>query len=321
MQTAATDLLTDSGKPLLVVILGPTASGKSSLAVNLAQQIPGEVVNCDSRQLIRGFDAGTDKPTAMQRSAVPHHLYDVVGPQVVYSAGRYMSEARMVCREIAVRGHVPIVVGGTGLYLRALLRGVFEGPGRSDPLRHRLRRIAEKRGSEYLHRLLARKDPQAAAAVQTADLVRIIRALEVCFLTGRPFSELQTQTTPLRGFRICRIGLNLPRPQLYDRIDRRVVEIFDSSLLQEVRMLLKSGVSSASPGFQSLGYPRALSHIKGEITLAEAIALTQRDTRRYAKRQMTWFRREKDVEWLTTPGEDPLTLKRSLTLICQETSL
>ncbi|MFQ5929864.1 MAG: tRNA (adenosine(37)-N6)-dimethylallyltransferase MiaA [Acidobacteriota bacterium] len=300
---------------LLVALVGPTASGKSTLAVRAAQALDGEVVNCDSVQVYRSLDVGTAKPTEEQRRQVPHHLYDIIDPDQYFSAGRYMVEARKVCREIAQPGQIPFVVGGSGLYLRALLEGVFEGPARSEEIRERLRKIGCRKGLDYLHRLLKKKDPQAALRVQPGDRIRIVRALEIYFLTGKPISELQPRREPLKDLSILKIGLNLPRSILYDRINRRVSQMFRSGLIEEVNQLLDRGYSPDCKGFEALGYRHAISLLGGNLSREEAIKLTQRDTRRYAKRQMTWFRREEDIHWLLGPGEAPETLEHLLQLV------
>lgn len=302
-------------KRLLVVILGPTASGKSTLALRTAQAVGGEIVNCDSVQLYRRLEVGTAKPGAEERRLVAHHLYDVIEPDEYYSAGRYMVEARKICREIAERGNIPVVVGGTGLYLRALLEGVFTGPGRSNEMRRRLEEIQRRKGPGYLHRLLLRKDPGAGSRIQPADRVRVVRALEVYFLTGTPISRLQRleaapgslEAEPY-SFHILKFGLNLPRQILYDRIHRRVDEMFRSGLVEEVRSLIEERFSPDSKGFEALGYRHVVAFLRGESSLDEAIELTRRDTRRYAKRQRSWFRREKNVRWIDSPGEAPDTL-------------
>ena len=300
-----------SESPLLV-IAGPTASGKSALAVSAARRLGGEIVNCDSMQLIRGMDVGTAKPTPAERAAAPHHLYDLIDPDQRYSAGRYMHEARAVCREIASRGKVPIVVGGTGLYLRALLEGLFEGPGRDPELRRRLRRIAQRRGDPALHRMLARHDPKAASRIAAGDRIRVIRALEVHFASGTTITSLQPRRVALEGFRVFKAALELPRPLLYERINRRVRAMFAHGLPEEVLSLLERGFAPDCKGFEALGYRHALALVQGLIGLEEAIELTARDTRRYAKRQMTWFRKERDVHWIAGPGERPEALDELL---------
>jgi len=298
-----------------VALLGPTASGKSHLALAAAKALDGEVVNCDSMQMFRHLQIGTAKPTRAQRSEVPHHLYDLIDPDDYYSAGLYMQDARRICREIAGRGKISFVVGGTGLYLRALLEGVFDGPGRSEKLRERLNKVGHRKGLEFLHRWLEKRDPEAAGRIQSQDQIRIIRTLEVYLLTGKPISELQVRRERLENLSILKIGLNLPREKLYDRIDRRVVEMFRSGLVEEVRQLLDRGYGPGCKGFDALGYRHVMDILQGGLSREEAIARMQMDTRRYAKRQMTWFRREKEVHWIDLPGEDPAVLEQLITLM------
>lgn len=291
--------------PLLLVILGPTASGKSALSLDLARRLGGEIVNCDSMQVVRHLEIGTAKPSAEDRRQVPHHLFDLVEPGETFSAGAYMDAARKVCREIASRGRIPLVTGGTGLYLRALLEGIFAGPGRSDRYRRRIRLVLERKGPQFLHEALRRRDPKAAEGIAPADVVRVIRALEVRYLTGVPISSLRPGRSPLQGFRVVKFGLSPPRQELYARINARVERMFRSGLVEEVRRLLAAGYPPEAKGFEALGYRHAIRVVQGTLGVQEAIVLTQRDTRRYAKRQMTWFRREPDVHWIPRPGEDP----------------
>ena len=226
--------------PLLVVILGPTASGKSALAISLAERFPGEIVSCDSVAVYRNFEIGTAKPSRDDRARVPHHLIDVAEPGEPFTAGEYARQARVALNEITERGHLPIVVGGTGLYLRALLEGLFPGPQRSDELRERLRARAAERGSAYLHRVLQRLDPASAAAIHPNDAPKLIRAIEVCLTARGPMSQLWRQgREPLQGFRILRLGLNPRREQLYERINRRAVQMFDDGLIAETQWLLE----------------------------------------------------------------------------------
>ncbi|MCZ6768808.1 MAG: tRNA (adenosine(37)-N6)-dimethylallyltransferase MiaA [Acidobacteria bacterium] len=300
---------------LLIVLVGPTSSGKSELAFKSAEILNGEIVNCDSVQMYRLIEIGSAKPAPQQRRQIPHHLYDLVDPDQYFSAGRYMEEARKVCREIADRARIPFVVGGTGLYLRALLEGMFKGPGRSQDIRERLEKIGRRKGFDFLYRFLLKKDPQAAGRIQPGDRVRIIRSLEVYLLTGRPISQLQQQREPLANFSILKIGLDLPRPDLYDRIDRRVSEMFSRGLLKEVQELLDKDYSPDCKGFEALGYRHAFAALRGELSQEEAIKRTQIDTRRYAKRQLTWFRREEGVHWIPGPGEDFSALQQLLKLV------
>jgi tRNA dimethylallyltransferase len=290
--------------PLLVVVLGPTASGKTTLSVALAERFNGEIVNCDSVALYREFDVGTAKPTSSERARAPHHLLDCVAPTGHMTAGEYARQARQVLGEIKDRGHLPILVGGTGLYLRALLEGLFPGPQRSEELRERLRERARSAGAGHLHRILTRLDSAAAEKVHANDTAKLIRAIEVCLGSRQKMSELWQQhgRDPLRGFRILRIGLDPDRTALYERINRRAQQMFDGGLIEETQRLLDRYGASASP-LSSLGYKQAVQLIRGEITREQAIQSAQQAHRNYAKRQMTWFRREPEVQWLHGFGD------------------
>ncbi len=302
-------------EPLLICLIGPTASGKSALALQLARNLDGEVVNCDSMQMVRDLEIGTAKPGPDDRAVCPHHLFDLVSVADIYSAGQYMIQARKICSEISSRGRVPIVTGGTGLYLRALLEGMFEGPSRSEEIRARLKVISEKKGTNFLHKLLTDKDPKSAEQIKPTDEVRLIRALEVSIATGKPISSLQGREEALSGYRIIKIGLNPERPLLYDRINRRAVLMFRSGLISETRQLLEKGYDASSKGFDALGYRYAIQVLKGSMDESRAIELTQRDSRRYAKRQMTWFRREPDVNWIQATGETEEAYAAALEII------
>lgn len=289
----------------LVAILGPTASGKSDLAIFLAEQFSGEVVNCDSVQIYRHFNIGTAKVPENERRGIPHHMMDIAEPADVFTAGEYARGARAVLDGIASRGHLPIVTGGTGFYLRALLEGLFPAPERDIELRERLLG-RERRRTGSLHRLLIRLDPASASRIHPNDVNKTLRALEICLLARAPVSQLfQTGRDALTGFRAIKAGLNPGRDQLYRRIDRRVVVMFERGLINEVRELLESGVSEHAKPFESLGYKEALAVVRGEMTVEQAITGAQMHTRRYAKRQMTWFRRERDVAWFNGFGDCP----------------
>ncbi len=282
----------------LVAIVGPTGAGKSELGLHVARTFPAEIVNCDSLQVYRHFDIGTAKPPPEERAAVPHHLIDVAEPGEVFTAGDYARRARRALAEIAGRGRLPVLVGGTGLYLRALLGGLFAGPGRDEAMRTRLA-AREQRRQGSLHRLLGRFDAAAALRIHPNDIRKLVRALEVCLLTRRPLSALQAGgTRPLAGFAALTIGLNPPRGELYRRLDARCRAMFERGLVGEVRRILDLGWDPESKPFQSLGYRHALEHLRGQLTLDQALALAERDTRRYAKRQWTWFHREPGVVWL-----------------------
>ena len=305
-------------EPLLVVILGPTAAGKSSLAIELARQFAGEIVSCDSVAVYRHFEIGTAKPAREDRARVPHHLLDVAEPDEAFTAGEYSRRARAVIDEIAQRGKLPIVVGGTGLYLRALLEGLFPGPQRSEELRERLRERAATKGSTYLHRILGRLDDAAAAKIHANDAPKLIRAIEVCLASREPMSELWQQRgrDPFTGFRIQRIGLNPNRQQLYEQINRRALQMYDSGLVEETESLIKQyGRQKSVTALDSHGYKQASQLLRGELTREQAITATQQSHRNYAKRQMTWFRREPDVVWLEGFGDDLAIVERAAALV------
>lgn len=287
-----------------MVIVGPTASGKTALSITLAERFRGEIVNCDSVAIYREFEIGTAKPDREQRSRVPHHLFDIVAPTDNFTAGDYARIARGVLVDISARDRLPIVVGGTGLYLRALLDGLFAGPTRSEALRATLRQRAAARGSAYLHRILSRLDAASAAKIHANDAPKLIRAIEVCLAARQPMSELWKQgRDPLLGFRILRLGLDPERDVLYARINQRAAEMFSKGLLDETRALAsRYGSPEVAAPLNSLGYSQALAHIRGVLSLDDAIRAAQQGHRNYAKRQMTWFRREPNVHWLSGFG-------------------
>jgi len=292
-------------EPLLVVILGPTASGKTALSLALAERFRGEIVNCDSVAMFREFEIGTAKPSAMERGRAPHHLFDCVDPSGFITAGEYARRARAMLAEISSRGHLPIVVGGTGLYLRALLEGLFPGPQRSEELRERLRELAALRGSIYLHKILSRLDATAAEKIHANDLPKLIRAIEVCLASRQKMSELWQEQgrDPLQGFRVLRLGLDPDRQELYGRINARAQAMFDGGLVEETQGLLEKYGSAARP-LGSHGYRQAVQFLDGELTRGQATLAAQQAHRNYAKRQMTWFRPEPDVRWLRGFGDD-----------------
>jgi tRNA dimethylallyltransferase len=294
-------------------VLGPTASGKTALALAIARRFHGEIVNCDSVAMCREFEIGTAKPSVAERKEIPHHLLDCVDPLADVSAGEYARQARQILREIASREKtfdnqepcLPIVSGGTGLYLRALLDGLFAGPERSEDLRGKLRDRVNKRGAKYLHHMLRRLDPAAANRIHANDVPKMIRAVEVCLTSRRPMTELWREgREPLQGFRILRLGLNPKRDALYARINERAVKMFDEGLVAETEQLFAKYGERARP-LASLGYKQALQLLRGELDRSSAIAAAQQAHRNYAKRQLTWFRREPDVHWLTGFGDDP----------------
>jgi tRNA dimethylallyltransferase len=303
--------------PLLVVLLGPTGSGKTALSLAIAGEFHGEIVNCDSVAVYRELDVGTAKPTRAERTQVPHHLFDIVDPTEPMTAGEYARRARQVLAEIRDRKHLPIVAGGTGLYLRALLDGLFTGPERSESLRPHLRERVKERGSPYLHRVLARMDPKAAVKIHANDAAKIIRAIEVCLAARQPMTEMWEQgRNPLTGFRILRIGLDPERQALYARINSRAAQMFDYGLIEETSAILESHGPVAP--LDSLGYRQAAELIKGKITREVAVAAAQQGHRNYAKRQLTWFRREPGVHWIQGFGDDLASVSQALDLVSHQ---
>jgi tRNA dimethylallyltransferase len=308
---------TNNANPLAVILLGPTGSGKTALSLALAEEFNGEIVSCDSVAVYRGMDLGSAKPTAAERARVPHHLIDVADPDQPFTAGAYSRAARGALWEIAARGRLPIVTGGTGLYLRALTEGLFAGPERQEDLRERLRRGGKKRGSAWLHRVLMRLDPASAARIHSNDTPKLIRAIEVCLAGRRPMSEVLASEDeardPLTGFRLLRIGLNPPRAALYERLNRRCAEMFAAGLVQETRTLL--ACFGPVKALDSLGYRQARSMLIGGLSEKAAIAEAQQGHRNYAKRQLTWFRREPEVNWVEGFGDAAETLRHTTALV------
>jgi tRNA dimethylallyltransferase len=290
----------------LVAVVGPTASGKSALGVWLAEQFGGEVLACDSTQLYRGFDIGTAKPGVSERRGVPHHLVDVLTPSEAATAGGYRQMALAVLGDLRSRGRLPILTVGTGLYLRALLEGLADVPQRSEELRERLRTRAEEHGPDYLHRLLKRLDPEAAGKIAAPDQQKLIRAIEVCVLARRPVSEVhRTGRTPLAGWRAVKIGLMPPREALYERIHERTEAMLAHGWMEEVRGLMTSELPEDAKPFDFIGYRELREVLRGEKKLEEARAAIQQATRRYSKRQLTWFRKDPGVHWLAGFGDEP----------------
>lgn len=288
-----------------MAVLGPTGAGKSELALRIAQDCHGEIVNCDSLQIYRHLDIGTAKLRPEQRRGIPHHLMDIAEPDEVFSAGEYARRARPLLREIAARGRLPVVCGGTGFYLRALLEGLFPGPQRDEALRRRLA-AREARRPGLLHRLLRRLDPASAARIHPSDRHKLIRAVEVCLLLRRPLSEaFALGRDRLEGFRVLKVGLDPPREALYQKLNERCRKMFEAGLVEETRRILELGYAADVKPLCSHGYRQAVQMLRGELTYEQALYYAQRDTRRYAKRQWTWFRREADVVWFRGFGDDP----------------
>jgi tRNA dimethylallyltransferase len=293
-------------------VAGPTGSGKSGLALDIAREFHGEVVNCDSLQVYRHFDIGTAKLPLEERRGIPHHLIDIVNPDELFTAGEYARLARETVAGITARGKLPILAGGTGFYLRALLDGLFEGPARDQSLRDRLAaREARRPGS--LHRLLMRWDAAAAARIHPNDVPKVTRALEVCLVTRRPVSELFREgRDSLQGYRTLKLGLFPDRDALYDRLNARCAQMFENGLVEEVRHILSLGFRESCKPFESHGYKQTLQLLRGELNPREAVFYAQRNTRNYAKRQVTWFRRERDLAWLKDFGDDRAVREQAL---------
>lgn len=302
----------------LPVIVGPTGSGKSELALRIALELGGEIVNCDSLQVYRGFDIGTAKIPAAERRGIPHHLIDAIDPVQLFTAGDYARLAEAALREIAGRGRIPVLAGGTGFYLRALLDGLFPGPSRDETLRARLeRREGRREGS--LHRILKRLDPAAAARIHRNDKNKTMRALEVRLIEGRTLTSLfERGRAPLAGFGPIKLGLDPPRELLYARLNARATAIFERGLVDEVRRLLAAGVARGVKPLESLGYKQALQVVEGSLTIEQALESTQLETRRYAKRQTTWFRKEPGMHWLSGFGDDPRVQIEALAIVERE---
>jgi tRNA dimethylallyltransferase len=296
--------------PPVVAVLGSTATGKSALALTLAERFGGEIVNCDSTAVYRGFDIGTDKVTLADRRGIRHHLIDVVDdPTEAYTAARYAREAAAAIRDIHLRGRLPILAGGTGFYYRALTRGLFPGPARCAPLRQRLEDLAAKRGVAFVHRMLARVDPPSASRIQPNDLKRMVRALEVFYLTGRPMTEHFAETASrIPGVAVTGIAVRLSAAAISERVTRRVDRQFERGLMDEIRALLARGIPETAPPFGGLVYRQALEHLRGVRDEAATRALIAQENRQYARRQLTWFRKEPELTWLEGPGESPATI-------------
>jgi len=303
--------------PLLLIILGPTGSGKTALSLTLAERFKGEIVSCDSVAVYAGMELGTAKPTSAERIRVPHHLIDVTTPKEPFTAGEYSRQARAAIKNIAARGKLPIVTGGTGLYLRALTEGLFSGPQRQQGLRDRLTRSHVRHGETWLHRLLCKLDPASAERIHAKDAAKLMRAIEVCLAGRKPMSAVLEDRSkardPLTGFRLLRVGLNPPRKQLYERLNQRAAEMFAAGLVDETRGLLER--YGPVKALDSLGYRQALGVLSGTLSEAAAVAAAQQGHRNYAKRQLTWFRREPDVHWLEGFGGEAETARTARDLV------
>jgi tRNA dimethylallyltransferase len=304
-------------KPV-VAILGPTATGKSALALAVAQRYGGEIINCDSTAVYRGFDIGTDKLPPPERRGIPHHLIDIADPTDEYTAAQFARDASRTIREVQSRRKLPLVVGGTGFYYRALTRGLFPGPGRDPDLRARLESIAARRDVTFLHRMLGRVDRESSTRIQPRDLKRIVRALEVFFLTGRPLTAHFAETvSPIPDVDMIPIALRLPAPAISERVTRRVDQQFESGLMDEIRGLLARGVPERARPFGGLVYRQALEHLHGVRDEPSTRALIAQENRRYARRQLIWFRKEPNLQWFDGPGDSPHTIAAVQTLLDQ----
>lgn len=300
----------------LLVICGPTATGKSDVALGLAGEVGGEIISADSMQVYRGFDIGTAKPTQDEQTRVVHHMIDVVDPDETFSAARYAKAVAHIVPDVVGRGRLPIMAGGTGLYIRAATQGfLFPSPGRDESYRAGLEKIATEQGSRTLHELLLKVDLQAAARIHPNDRVRLIRALEVYHLTGEPLSAHFENRPPSPSYDCLSICLTRDRNELYARIDLRTVRMMEAGFVEEVRALLERGVSNRSGPMTALGYAEVVHHLRGLSTHEELVALIQRNTRRYAKRQLSWFRREPDMEWVNMTGRSEADVVAQIRLL------
>lgn len=293
--------MTARGRESVLILVGPTGVGKTEVGFHLARLTGGEIISADSRLVYRGLDIATAKPAMRMRDQVTHHLIDVVDPDEEYTCKMYEKHARLAVRDILKRGKTPVVVGGTGLYLRALTDGIFEGPGRDEALRARLEAEAEAGGNLSLWERLNSVDPVKAGMIDPENLVRVIRALEVYELTGKPMSDLEQSAEPL-GIPYVKVGLTRAREELYRLIDGRVEAMFEGGLVDETKRLVEEGFGDTAVLRNTLGYQEVLAYLDGSITYVEAAYLLKRNTRRFAKRQMTWFRKEKQITWFDITG-------------------
>jgi tRNA dimethylallyltransferase len=307
-------MVTTPSQPLIVLV-GPTASGKTSLALRLAEEFNGEIISCDSVAVYREMEIGTAKPTREERALIQHHMIDIAWPDEACTAGDYSRQARETLTGITERGHVPIVAGGTGLYLRALIDGLFPAPPQKPGQRERLRKLATTRGPAYLHRILTRLDTAAAAAIHINDVPKVIRAIEVSLAAKEPLTQQwQKGRDALTGHRILRLGLNPPRARLYERINQRAAAMFDRGLIEETERLIARYGKDCRP-LTSLGYAEATAVLENELTREQAVAQARQGHRNYAKRQLTWFRREPHMHWLAGCGGDEDITEQALQLV------
>lgn len=300
----------------LVVIVGPTASGKSALGIKVAERFGGEILVCDSTQVYRGFDIGTAKVPLAERRGIPHHLMDLVDPRDIFTAGEYRRQALLVLEDLRQRDRLPVMTAGTGLYLRALLEGLAEAPTRSEELRERLRQIESRRGQGHLHRILARLDAETSNRIAPRDSQKIIRVIELRILTGKPVGDIhRSGRSALEGYAVKKIGLIPPRAALYKRIESRTIAMLDADWIDEVRRLVLNGVPLDAKPFQFIGYSQLRDVLDGRLRNEEAIKQIQQATRNFAKRQLTWFRKEPGVQWLEGFGDEPEVVSAALKII------
>lgn len=308
-------------KEKLLIILGPTAVGKSGLAIKLAKRLRGEIVSADSMQAYKGLDIGTAKVPLNERDGVRHHLIDVIEPDERFSAGKFVKLAGDAINGILLRGNIPIIIGGTGLYMRAFLKGMFPSPPRNSVLSQRLQSIGEAKGTVFLHRMLRRIDDESARRIATNDSQRLIRALEIYFLSKKPMSwHIKESPFSVDLYDSIKIGLLMPRAKLYKRIEERVDKMFQAGWIEEVRELLSRGYSPECHAFKALGYREIVSYLKGKISRKEAKDVIKKGTRRYAKRQMTWFKKEEGVFWFDVSKGEDIVYKQVESLLCQHMS-
>jgi tRNA dimethylallyltransferase len=308
--------VTAAGRPRLVAVLGATAAGKSALGIALARQLDGEVVACDSTAVFRGIDIGTDKVPLDEQQGIPHHLIDVAEPTEVYSAARYAHDAAAVIRAISARGRLPILVGGTGLYFRALVRGLFPGPARHETLRAVLDRVAAERGTGELYRWVRRLDPGSALRIQPRDTKRLVRAIEVALVSGVPMTAHFAETSsPIADYDVLAMGVVLPAAETAVRVARRVEQQFDRGVVDEVRRLLAAGVPATAQALGGLVYRQVVEMLAGVRDEASTRELIVRENRHYARRQLIWFRKEPRLTWIDGPGETPAAVARAVELV------
>ena len=310
-----------SARQGLVAVVGPTATGKSALALALAERLGGEIIACDSTAVYRGIDIGTDKVPVDQQRGIPHHLVDVVDVTETYSAARYAQDAAAILRDVTSRGRLPVLVGGTGFYYRALVRGLFPGPARDEPLRARLDRVAARRGVGSLYRWLARVDAPSAARIQPRDQKRLVRALEVYLVTGRSLtSHFALTVSPISGWHVLTLGVNLPRAALLPRVTARVDAQFASGVVEEVRALIARGVPATAHAFSGLVYRQVVEMLQGQRDEPATRALIVQENMRYARRQLSWFRNEPGVHWIDGPGESAAAIEAASAYVHQSDS-